>query len=235
MVDLSLILPCYNEKDVFENSIKRIDNLLENSGFSYEIILIDDKSSDNTRDLILKAAGKYKNLRYFFHKENMGRGATVSDGIKKAKGRVAGYIDIDLEVSEDNILKHSNAILSGYDVTYANRKTVFNILSAHRTLLHHLYIGWTKFLLKTPFNDTNAGCKFFNREKILPILDKVEDSHWFWDTEILYRAYKAKLKMKEIEALYKKNKNKKSTVKTISDTIYFFRKLNQFRKSEAGN
>ena len=227
--DISIILPCYNEETIFEQSMRKILNLLQKTKFNYEIVLVDDFSKDNTRELIKKTAAGNKNIRYIFHEKNMGRGKTVSDGIRMASGRIAGYIDIDLEISEENILSHALAIEEGYDIAYADRITGLNMSNLMRHFLHAAYIMMVRVFLGFSFGDTNAGCKFFNRKKILPILEKVEDNHWFWDTEILLRGYGMGLKIKKIPVLYLKNEGKKSTVRTFSDTLYFMKKIMQYR------
>ena len=92
-IDLSLILPCYNEAGLFEESVSRIQNVLDGSTFTYEIIFVDDYSSDGTQKRIEKTRH-----RAIFHARNYGRGRTVTDGMLAAKGKVVGYIDIDCEV-----------------------------------------------------------------------------------------------------------------------------------------
>ena len=229
--DLSLILPCYNEEPVFKTSIERLIQLLNKTQYNYEIILIDDKSQDTTAQLIKELAQSNSRIKYVLHQHNTGRGGVVMEGLKLAQGEIAGYLDIDLEVPPENILSHALAIENGYDVAYANRITKFEWHNIHRHLMHSVYIGLQKIWLGTPFQDTNAGCKFFNREKIIPSILQCKETHWFWDTEILVRSYFNKLKMKELPVLYIPNPRKKSTVKKINDTVYFLKKTFEFRKT----
>jgi glycosyltransferase involved in cell wall biosynthesis len=232
MKDLSVIIACYNEEDVLEENMKKITSLLDRTRYDYEIILIDDKSRDGTAEIIKKLVKGSKRISGHFHRKNMGRGATVKEGIMLAAGKVAGYIDIDLEVPAENIISHALAIESGYDVAYADRITRVSITNFHRQIMHSVYILLSKAILGTGFNDTNAGCKFFNRKRIMPVLEKTKDPHWFWDTEILARSRKAGLKMKEIPALYITNRKSRSTVKVFSDTVYFIRKMIEFSREE---
>lgn len=230
MRDLSVIIPCYNEEKVLESSLRRIRDLLRMTRLDFEIILIDDCSKDRTREILKEIAGKDRWMTCIFHEANKGRGATVAEGIRKAKGRVAGYIDIDLEIHENNILSHYAEIEKGSDVVYADRITPVSLALHPRTFLHFLYMSMTSLLLHSRFGDTNAGCKFFRREKILPVLDTTRDEHWFWDTEILFRSLKAGLKIQKIPVLYIRNRDKKSTVKVFSDAMYFFKKVLEFSR-----
>src|SRR3990167_2995364 len=98
-VDLSLIIHCYNEGPTFEKSVNKIIRELKKINLSWEIIFVEDKSADDTKKTVEKLTKQYKNSRAIFHKKNEGRGKSVSDGIKTAKGDICGYLDVDLEVS----------------------------------------------------------------------------------------------------------------------------------------
>jgi len=230
MVDLSLVIPCFDEEDTFAESMQRITGYLDSLGIDYEIILVEDKSRDNTRELIKELVKRKRRVSAIFHEKNLGKGRTVTDGFRKARGQVVGFIDMDLEVSEQYIQEHIQAIQSGYGVTYADRKTALEFAIIPRLILHEIYNLLTRLLLRVPPWDMNSGYKFFNRRKILPILDKVEDRGFFWDTEVLFHSYKKGLRIKAIPAVYKRNVKKLSTVNVFPDSFYFFKKLLEFRK-----
>ena len=132
--DLSLIIACFNEEKHLEASISEIEKVLKMSKFSYEIIFIDDKSADRTLEVIKRIAKGKKNYNYFFHTKNEGRGKTVSDGILKAKGKVVGFIDIDLEVSAVYIPYCINLILNGEDIVVGHRIYHTNLAFLHREI-----------------------------------------------------------------------------------------------------
>jgi len=188
------------------------------------VIFVDDKSSDTTAQLIKEVIDN-KNFRAIFHEKNIGRGGAVSDGIRVARGRIVGYLDIDLEIALEYIPKMLFAVNNGWDVVCAKRSSKFAILNVFRDLLHNLYKLFANIVLSLPVSDPNAGCKFFNREKILPVLDKTIDKHWFWDTEIIKRAKLEGLSIKEVPVVYVRNFRKKSSVSVFSDTIHFIKQL----------
>lgn len=234
-LDISLILPCYNESPHIDNSTERIIDVLNSSKFSYEIILIDDKSSDNTKKHILDLAKNNKQIRYIFHKKNIGRGGTVTEGIQKSKGAVVGYIDIDLEVKPDYIPYFVKIIKEGkHDIVIGSRKYPIKILPVNYFLRTVLSIGYSiliKSIFNLPVRDTETGYKFFNREKILPVLKTIEDQHWFWDTEIMVKSSLYGLSIHEEEVLHIRNKEKKSTIKLIPDIIAYLKALRRLRIS----
>ena len=228
--DLSLIFPCYNEAPVFRDSVARARQALSSSGIDFEIIFVDDCSSDGTQGLIRQELKSSKCCSAIFHASNVGRGGSVADGIRAARGRVAGYLDIDLEISPVYIAEMLRAIDSGCEVACAHRHYDFTLRSAFRNLLHSAYSSFAVTLLRLPVSDPNAGCKFFLRKGILPVLGATEDRHWFWDTEVVKRAQIAGLKMREVPVLYLQNAKKRSSVKVLRDTAHFIRKVLSFRE-----
>src|SRR3989338_8346445 len=105
--DLSLIIACYNEEAFLKESLHRVIEILDILKITYEIIFVEDKSVDRTKDVINEIIDEYRDLKTkaIFHSKNEGRGKAVSDGFRAAAGDVVGYIDIDLEVSPDYIAK----------------------------------------------------------------------------------------------------------------------------------
>ncbi len=228
--DVSLILACYNEQEIFNDSVKRIINALDKTDYTWEIIFVDDKSQDNTPELIKKTLKKYprRNLSAYFHSVNQGRGQTVVDGFTKSQGKLVGFIDIDLETGEWYLPKFISAIESGSDVVTAWRIYDFNLRSLIRWLGSKGYFWLQKKLLRLPLHDTEAGYKFFNKVKIMPILKKCQHQDWFFDTEVLARAFEAKLSIQEIPVAFVRNHHKTSTVKLIPDTIQYLKNLIKF-------
>jgi len=229
-IELSVIVPCYNEMQIINESIAELIDFLDNTKLKYELIMIDDFSTDGTRQEIPKLARRYPNIRWFFHEKNIGRGGTVTEGIKLAKGNVVGFIDIDLETPPWYILPAYIKVKKGYDIVTAHRIYKLNIKRLFRWITSRGYNFLLRILLKAPFLDTEAGFKFFNRKKILPILEEIEDKKWFWDTELIMRSYYRGYKIKEIPTLFIRKDNKTSTVKLVSDSLDYFRKLLKFRK-----
>lgn len=228
--DLSIILTCYNEGHTFGKSVSRIVNVLKKLKVSWEIVFVEDKSDDNTLAEIRLLAHKIKNCQVVAHNENQGRGKSVTDGIIAAKGDICGYLDVDCEVSENYIGLFVEEIRKGSDLAVGKRYYESGIKSLVRFLASKIYSFLVATALKIPISDTETGYKFFKRIKILPILSKVVDKHWFWDTEICARAYWAGLSISEIPVLFERREDKKSTVKLTGDTILYLRNLVRFRR-----
>src|SRR3989344_4189605 len=229
-IDLSIVIPCYNEIEHINQSMKELIEFMDATKLNYELIFIDDGSIDGTAKEIDKLSEKYTCARLYKHPANIGRGSAVYDGIMRAKGNIVGFIDIDLDVSPVYILPCYFCIKGGYDVVTANRIYRINISNMHRWILSKGYNYLTRKLLDVPFTDTEAGFKFFNREKIIPILKEIKNVRWFWDTEVIVRSYLKNYKIKELPALYFRNEHKTSTVLVFRDSKDYFVNLIKFRK-----
>ncbi len=227
----SLVLACYNEGPTFLASLKKLRELLEDLPYGYEIICIDDASKDETLHTLTKFAKPYKNIRVISHKNNVGRGGTVKEGILMAKGKFVGYIDVDLEISAIYIPDFIRTLKKGADVVIAQRVYQENIGSMPRWLASKLYIILVRHLLDLPFKDTEAGYKFFKRSTIIAVLKRTRDKKWFFDTEIIARSHKSKLVIEEIPVLFMRRADKKSTVRLIPDTIAYIKAINKYKRN----
>ena len=228
-VDVSIILACYNEGPTLEDSVRRIIAACQKLRKGWEIIFVEDKSTDETGETVKSLERKIKNSKTIFHKKNMGRGKSVTDGIIAARGDICGYLDVDLEVSEKYIPLFVREIEKGFDMAVGRRFYEKGLASLTRFLASKIYAFLVNNLLKVPVSDTEAGYKFFKRSKILPVLLRVGDNHWFWDTEICARAHLSDLSISEIPVLFTRRTDKKSTVRLVPDTIDYLLAIIRFR------
>jgi len=230
--ELSLVVACYNEKTVLEASIQQVLKILDSTCWSYEIIFVDDCSTDNTREIIQKLVKLYPDhdMRSLLHDTNTGRGRTVSDGFRIARGNVVGFIDIDLETHARYIPSMVLAIQDGADIATAHRIYKLSPKLFHRFLMSAGYLRLMHLFLGLPLKDTETGYKFFRRDRLFPLLDQVVDEKWFWDTEIMTRAYLAGYKIEELPCLFIKRYGKKSSVRIIHDSLEYFARLWKFRQ-----
>lgn len=229
--EISLVLACYNEEQILESSFGEIADTMRAFGRPFEILFVDDVSRDRTREIIRELVERHPelDLGVILHETNRGRGATVSDGFRAARGAIAGYLDVDLEVHSRYIPALVQAIEKGADVATVRRIYAFQVRSLDRYLMSRGYTWLVRRLLKLPFHDTETGYKFFRRERLLPLLDEVEDPGWFWDTELMARALCRGLRVVEIPGAYIRRFDKTSTVSGFRDSIRYFRRLLAFR------
>ncbi|MFH1240048.1 MAG: glycosyltransferase family 2 protein [Candidatus Diapherotrites archaeon] len=227
---VSLVVPCYNEETIIEKSVLKIQKVFEKKGYNYEILLIDDKSKDFTKQIIQRLSKTNPRIKSMFHSQNQGRGQTVKDGINVSKHNIVGFIDIDLEIAAEYLPKAIEQIQKGFDVCIGVRHYQRGLRTLHRAILSKGYSFMSRAILNLPLKDTESGLKFFNKKTTMKILKETQNKHWFWDTEIMALAYYSGLKISEIDVIFEKNYESPSTVNIFSDSFDYFNELIKFRK-----
>ena len=232
---LSLVLACYNEEEILAESFREIRETLDGLGRPYEIVFVDDVSRDRTREILreIVAGNPDVSLNVILHAENKGRGATVTDGFRAARGEIAGYIDVDLEVHPRYIPSLVRAIERGADVAVVRRIYAFQLRHLDRYFMSRGYSFLVRKMLGTSLRDTETGYKFFRRQTLLPVIDAILDPAWFWDTEFMVRAARRGLRIEEIPGAYVRRQDKTSTVRGLRDSFIYFFKLLAFRRTDA--
>jgi glycosyltransferase involved in cell wall biosynthesis len=230
-LDLSLIVPCYNEGTHLAASVATVVEVLEATPWSWEIVFVDDGSQDDTRAIIRRLCAGEPRCRYLFHEANRGRGAAFKTGFANSQGRVTGFLDIDLEVQAHYIATLVNEIeRHGADVATGKRHYSLRQTGAlHRAALSFVYRRLCDVLLSLDIEDSETGCKFFKRATATRAVLDSENDGWFWDTEVMARARLANLSIHEIPVLFLRRADKASTVRVWRDSWDYLRALHDFR------
>jgi len=195
---LSVVVPVFNEKDTIVEVIKRIRAI----DIDKEIILVDDCSTDGTRDILMTLQAA--DTRVYFHDKNMGKGAALRTGFQQAKGDILLIQDADLEYDPVEYPKLIKPILDGKaDVVFGSR---FAGGDAHRVLFFWHMIG-NKFLtlLSNMFTNLNltdmeTGYKVFKRDVYEKI--SIEENRFGFEPEITAKVAKLGARIYEVGISY---------------------------------
>lgn len=228
---VSLVLACYNEGPTFEQNVGLILKELKKLKRSWEIVFVEDHSTDDTLAKVEKLQKQIKNSFLVVHKKNLGRGKTVADGILKCHGEICGYMDVDCEISPTYLPIFIQEIENGQDMVVGNRFYENHPTAILRVIASRLYAVLVSMIIRLPISDTEAGFKFFKKNRILPVINETQDRGWFWDTEICTRAFSAGLKVSQVPVLFVRRGDKKSTVRLIPDSIEYLKRLILFKLS----
>ncbi len=162
MLNISIIIPAYNEGKNIPILLKELSTALDALGKSYEIILIDDGSSDDTYEQIKK--NKSRKVRGLSFKKNMGKSTSLRAGFKESRGQLVVTMDSDLQDNPRELVKLIKEINRGFDVVSGWRKerqdTILKKLSSY---LFNKFVSLTTGIT---LHDINCGFKIYKREAL---------------------------------------------------------------------
>lgn len=204
--ELTVFLPALNEEKNLPTLIGDCDRFLKRNLEDYEIVVIDDGSTDGTAAVINRLQKKYKNLRLFSHQGNQGYGAAIRTGIRAARHSWVFFMDSDNQFRIDDLtpfLSRDDAdLITGYRI---KRDDPFR-----RILASRVYGLFVKSLFGLKVRDIDCAFKLM-KKKSVENLGFVSKS-FFVSTEILVRAKKKGLKIVEIGVHHYPRKEGVSTV-----------------------
>lgn len=214
MIKLSVIIPVYNEEKTIKKIIDKVKKTqLEN--IAKEIIVIDDCSIDNTRNILKNIDDK--TLKILFHKKNMGKGAAIRTGIKNSTGDIIIIQDADMEYNPNEYSKLLSPIIKNKaKVVYGSRleairKNIKNMYKLH--YIGNLFLTLiTNLLYGAKITDMETGYKVFRREVIKSI--KLKAKRFDFEPEITSKIIKKGYKIHEVPISFigrKFNEGKKIT------------------------
>ncbi len=202
MQKLSIVIPVFNEKNTVLEILKRINEVP--LSLEKEIILIDDFSTDGTREILKNLpTEKYK---IFYHEKNSGKGAAVRLGFKEASGDIILIQDADLEYDPKEYEKLIKPIMEGKaDVVYGSRLIGSE---AHRVLYFWHYMGnrcltfLSNMFSNLNLSDMETGYKVYSRAALNKILPSLISDRFGIEPEITMLAGKNKLRIYEVGIAY---------------------------------
>lgn len=175
---ISIIIPCFNEALNIPKVIGEIDFEFTNLAYSYEIILIDDGSSDNTTDVILLEVNQNSNVKYIEFSRNFGKDQALKAGIDAAKGNALVTIDADMQHPPKLIKDMIEKWEKGYEVVYAYRKESNPDASLKNIIGSRAFYKIVNYLSDINLEDGIADFRLIDRKVILA-LSKIDEYELF--------------------------------------------------------
>jgi glycosyltransferase involved in cell wall biosynthesis len=225
-VMVSVVLPAYKEVDKLEAAVRKISQALKENGYSFEIIIAEDGSTDGTAERAEELAQKLSYVKHIHREKRQGRGIALNNAFKQCRGEVFVYMDLDLSTDLKYLKPLVEAItVEGYDFSTGSRMLPGSKVerSLSRSVSSKTYNFLVRHMLGSKLRDHQCGFKAFKREPVLAILDEVEATHWFWDTEMMVRASHRGFKIKEIPVEWKTGKGTK--VNLAKDSWNMFKQV----------
>ena len=202
---LSIIIPCYNEKNTIENILKRIDqSLKDNRLLKYEIIIVDDFSNDGTKKVLEKLSSKEK-IQIFSHNKNLGKGAAIHTALSHITGDIIIIQDADLEYDPFDYNKllvpffEANA-----DVVYGSRflggGKYIRIHFFWHFLANKILTFICNFFINLNLTDMETGYKVFKTSALKSI--NLKEKSFSFEPEVTIKLAKKNYKFFEVPITY---------------------------------
>ncbi|MCQ2226620.1 MAG: glycosyltransferase [Bacteroidales bacterium] len=167
-MDLSIIVPSFNEDESLPELVAWIGRVMSQTQWTYEIVIVDDGSRDNTMNVIEKLQGTDSHVKAISFRRNYGKSAALNVGFAAAEGNVVITMDADLQDSPDEIPELMDMILNqGYDMVSGWKKVRHDPLN--KTLPSKLFNAVTRKISGIHLHDFNCGLKAYKRDVVKSI------------------------------------------------------------------
>jgi glycosyltransferase involved in cell wall biosynthesis len=197
--EISFVIPAYNEENTINDALQLLDNALSNTNSLYEIVVVDDGSSDNTQNKALLYASKNGHVKVIGLGKNEGKGFAVRRGFKQANGDSVIFVDSDMEIEINKIMAYIEALNQG-DIVIASKwhpESRIKIPLMRRVLGHGFNL-LVRLFTGVKLKDTQTGLKAMKKAAFDKIFPKLSVKRYAFDVELLVLANLYGLRIKEM-------------------------------------
>ena len=223
----SVIIPCYNESQDIVKNAEIVKNYLNSKNIDYELLLVNDGSKDNTKEVIESIPG----VKALSYDVNRGKGGAVKYGIENATGDYVLFMDADLSTDLSAIDKVVEEA-PNYNMIVGSRHAKDSVLKKKQPALR-VFIGWccrvlVRMVFHTKLKDTQCGFKAMRTDVAKKIAEKQLVNKFAFDVEYIYIAKLNSLTMKEIGVIWSDDRT--STVSPFKSSVRFFKDIGFIRR-----
>lgn len=198
---LSVIIPAYNEEKRLPETLQKVLSYLAKQNYTYEVIVVDDGSTDKTFETTQKLIAKWPDFQIIKLDNNAGKGAAVRAGMLEACGEHRLFMDADnsTDVGE---LKKLLPFAKDYPVVIGSRYLKRDSVKIKQSFKRQIVSRWGNLIIRIILGlnlyDTQCGFKLFSREATEKIFPKLISKHWVFDIEVLLLAEKCHFEVLEV-------------------------------------
>lgn len=228
---LSLIIPAYNEESRISGSLDKALEYFSRQDYSWEIIVVDDGSTDQTARIIENYNAKNPNIT-LIKQVNIGKGSAVRNGMLAAHGKYRVFTDADFSTPIYELEKVLPILSAGTDICIGSRSIDRSMVKEHQPFYRE-WMGKTfnKFVQLLVFKgivDTQCGFKGFTASAAERIFSQAKINGFSFDVEVLFLAKLGKMTIKEVPIEW--YNDERSKVNPISDSTRMFLELIKIRR-----
>jgi len=204
---VSIVIPAHNEAHRLPRTLENVVCYLQTKPFPFEIIVVDDHSTDPTPQVLEDVRARWGFLKVLRNERNRGKGYSVRRGVLQAQHDYVLFTDSDLSTPITEMDKLLGALESGYDLAIGSRAADPQLARAGqswlRRLLGSLFALLTRLVLGLPYRDTQCGFKAFVRRQARPLFAAQRIEGFGFDPEILFLARRAGLRCAEVGVVWR--------------------------------
>jgi len=177
-IDISIVVPLYNEEESLPELAEWIERVCNEHGYSHEVIMVDDGSTDDSWKVVEELAGQYPAIKGIKFQRNYGKSAALNEGFKASRGSVVITMDADLQDSPDEIPElYRMVTVDGFDLVSGWKKVRYdNALT--KNLPSKLYNAVNRSISGIKLHDMNCGLKAYKR-KVVKSIEVYGEMHRF--------------------------------------------------------
>ena len=221
-IDLSIIVPAYNEAERIGPTLAAIDEALAGSPISYQIIVVDDGSTDDTAEYVARIAEQRDTVNLLRTSPNRGKGHAVRVGMLAATGNVRLMSDADGSMPPSEIRKLYQPVAGGHtDIALGSRYAAGAKATSDQPLWRRLWSRTCNYFIQRTVvagvADTQCGFKAFSAPAATALFSRATIDGWAFDLEILALASRIGFSMKEIAVEW--TDDERSRVNPLKDFI----------------
>ena len=235
-VELSIVVPAYNEERRLPPTLIDIIDFFDRKSVSYEVLVIDDGSTDGTAEVVRKFERVRSQVRLIQLPRNYGKGHAVRLGVLNCRGSNILFADADGATPIQEFDRLQAAISAGADIAIGSRALASNetkvATSLHRRFLGRVFNKCVNMILLPSIADTQCGFKMFSRKAALFLFRRQRADRFSFDVELLYIAHKANLAIKEVPINWTNVPGSK--VNLVLDSLSMFRDVFRFKVVHRG-
>ena len=228
---LSIVVPCFNEEKRLPRTIEQIERYLAGQGTPYELILVDDGSTDGTRKIMDAAAKRSRRVRIQALPRNRGKGRALAEGVAAAGGSEILVTDADLSTPIEELDKLQAELAKGAGVAIASRalrdSRVEISQPIYRVLMGKVFNLLVQVVLLPGIWDTQCGFKLFRADVAHDAFAKLTTDGFGYDPEVLYRAKQRGVRIAEVPVIWRNSAPTK--VSPIKSSLDMFRHILRVR------
>ena len=200
--DLSIVIPAYNEELRLPRYLEVVTNYLQERGNDYELIVVDDGSSDGTANMVEESRKANPRLQLVRLPENCGKGAAVRAGMCAARGRLRLFADADGATPIRELERLEREIAGGADIAIGSRalqdETTKVVGKVHRKVMGTIFNLMVQTMAVPGIHDTQCGFKLFTSQAAAALFSLQRIDDFGFDVELLYLARKNGLRVIEV-------------------------------------